>query len=145
MSELLRGNGDVTGLLAVVAVVGYMATAGLPWWVVVAVALLMAGFAAGRSGSPGKGSKSTVTPGGWDRGARSAETPGSWDGDARNAAAPGSWDRGARCTPAPASPREGAGITATPGPVSGPVRSSADAWSSAPPVTVKAGAACPDE
>ncbi|MFI6011190.1 hypothetical protein ACIBAG_20625 [Streptomyces sp. NPDC051243] len=45
----------MTVFLALVAVVGYMATAHLPWWVVAAVALLMAGFAAGRSGSPGRG------------------------------------------------------------------------------------------
>ncbi|MGW6907281.1 hypothetical protein [Streptomyces sp. NPDC054940] len=53
----------MTALLALVAVVGYMATAHLPWWVVVAVALLMAGFAAGRSGSPGKGTRTITTPG----------------------------------------------------------------------------------
>ncbi|WP_031481198.1 hypothetical protein [Streptomyces bicolor] len=45
----------MTAFLALVAVVGYMATAHLPWWVVVAVALLMAGFAAGRSWSPARG------------------------------------------------------------------------------------------
>lgn len=36
-------------LLAVMAVVGYMATAGLPWWAVVAVVVLTAGLA-GRTG-----------------------------------------------------------------------------------------------
>ncbi len=135
----------MTGLLALVAVVGYMATAGLPWWVVVAVALLMAGFAAGRSGSPGKGAKSTTAPGSWDRGARSTATPGGWDRDARSTATPGGWDRDARCIPAPSSPCEGAGIAPATGPVGEPVRSSADAWSTAPPVAVNAGAACPEE
>jgi hypothetical protein len=45
----------MTVFLALVAVVGYMATAHLPWWVVAAVALLMAGFATGRSWSPARG------------------------------------------------------------------------------------------
>lgn len=53
----------MTAFLALVAVVAFMATAGLPWWVVVAVALLMAGFAAGRSWSPGKGSKASAASG----------------------------------------------------------------------------------
>ncbi|MFG2555442.1 hypothetical protein [Streptomyces sp. NPDC048581] len=53
----------MTALLALVAVVGYMATAHLPWWVVVVVALLMAGFIVGRSGSPGRGTRTTMTPG----------------------------------------------------------------------------------
>ncbi|MBT2416412.1 hypothetical protein J7F01_18925 [Streptomyces sp. ISL-22] len=53
----------MTAFLAVVAVVAFMATAGLPWWVVAAVALLTAGFAAGRSWSPGKGSRN-ATPSG---------------------------------------------------------------------------------
>lgn len=52
----------MTALLALLAVVGYMATAHLPWWVVVAVSLLMAGFAAGRSGSPGRGARTTAAP-----------------------------------------------------------------------------------
>lgn len=50
----------MTAFLALVAVVAFMATAGLPWWVVAAVALLMAGFAAGRSWSPGKGSRTNA-------------------------------------------------------------------------------------
>lgn len=43
-----RGS-RVPALLAVMAVVGYMATAGLPWWAVVAVVVLTAGLA-GRTG-----------------------------------------------------------------------------------------------
>ncbi|MFB6637351.1 hypothetical protein ACFCYF_08850 [Streptomyces chartreusis] len=53
----------MVALLAVVAVVGYMAKAGLPWWVVAAVALLTAGFAAGVSGGPARGGRSTTAPG----------------------------------------------------------------------------------
>lgn len=40
---------NVPALLATMAVVGYMATAGLPWWAVVAVVVLTAGLA-GRNG-----------------------------------------------------------------------------------------------
>ncbi|QOV33947.1 hypothetical protein IM697_27665 [Streptomyces ferrugineus] len=50
----------MVAFLAVVAVVGYMAKAGLPWWVVAAVALLTAGFAAGVSGGPARGTRSTI-------------------------------------------------------------------------------------
>ncbi|EGX57316.1 hypothetical protein SZN_23516 [Streptomyces zinciresistens K42] len=50
-------------LLALVAVVGYMATAGLPWWVVAAVALLMAGFAGGMAWTPAR-ARSVTPPGG---------------------------------------------------------------------------------
>jgi hypothetical protein len=57
----------VVALLAVVAVVGYMAKAGLPWWVVAAVALLMAGFVAGASGGPARGARSTTLSGPADR------------------------------------------------------------------------------
>ncbi|MCL8012056.1 hypothetical protein [Streptomyces sp. AS02] len=57
----------MTVFLALVAVVGYMATAHLPWWVVVVVALLMAGFAAGRSWSPVRGARTTTTQGPTDR------------------------------------------------------------------------------
>lgn len=53
----------MVALLAVVAVVGYMAKAGLPWWVVATVALLTAGFAAGVSGSPSRGARSTTMSG----------------------------------------------------------------------------------
>ncbi|MFJ8630193.1 hypothetical protein [Streptomyces sp. NPDC093568] len=53
----------MVALLAVVAVVGYMAKAGLPWWVVAAVALLTAGFAAGVSGGPARGTRSAARPG----------------------------------------------------------------------------------
>ncbi|WP_432195036.1 hypothetical protein [Streptomyces sp. bgisy027] len=53
----------MVALLAVVAVVGYMAKAGLPWWVVAAVALLTAGFAAGVSGGPARSARSVTTPG----------------------------------------------------------------------------------
>ncbi|KMS76259.1 hypothetical protein ACM01_06000 [Streptomyces viridochromogenes] len=52
----------MTAFLALVAVVAFMATAGLPWWVVVAVTLLMAGFVAGTSWSPGKAARTTSTP-----------------------------------------------------------------------------------
>jgi hypothetical protein len=135
----------VTGLLAVVAVVGYMATAGLPWWVVVAVALLMAGFAAGRSGSPGKGARSPAAPGSWGGGPRSPAAPGSWDQGARNTVAPGSWGRDASGMAAPGSSSEGARFAATPDLVGEPVRTSTEAWSSATPVAVNVGAACPEE
>ncbi|MGW6731833.1 hypothetical protein [Streptomyces sp. NPDC055013] len=54
----------MTALLALAAVVAFMAKAGLPWWVVVAVALLMSGFGAGRSGGPWRGSRATPTSGG---------------------------------------------------------------------------------
>lgn len=60
----VRGEQDVTALLALAAVVAFMAKAGLPWWVVVAVALLMSGFGAGRSGGPWRGSRATPTSGG---------------------------------------------------------------------------------
>lgn len=40
---------NVPAVLATMAVVGYMATAGLPWWAVVAVVVLTAGLA-GRNG-----------------------------------------------------------------------------------------------
>ncbi|WP_406194216.1 hypothetical protein OG331_10110 [Streptomyces sp. NBC_01017] len=53
----------MTALLALAAVVAFMAKAGLPWWVVVAVALLMSGFGVGRSGGPGRGSRTTPTSG----------------------------------------------------------------------------------
>ncbi|MFF5476119.1 hypothetical protein ACFY5C_02015 [Streptomyces sp. NPDC012935] len=53
----------MTALLALAAVVAFMAKAGLPWWVVVAVALLMSGFGAGRSGSQGRGSRTSSTSG----------------------------------------------------------------------------------
>ncbi|MFC8088825.1 hypothetical protein [Streptomyces sp. NPDC057301] len=53
----------MTALLALAAVVAFMAKAGLPWWVVVAVALLMSGFGMGRSGGPGRGSRTTPTSG----------------------------------------------------------------------------------
>ncbi|MDF3142202.1 MULTISPECIES: hypothetical protein [unclassified Streptomyces] len=135
----------MTGLLAVVAVVGYMATAGLPWWVVVAVALLMAGFAAGRSGSPGKGARSTAAHGSWDKGARSTAASGSWERGARGTVASGSWDRDVSGVAAPGGSSEGAAFAVTPGPVGEPDRTSADAWSTAPPVAVNVGAACPDE
>ncbi|MFE7278219.1 hypothetical protein [Streptomyces sp. NPDC057623] len=49
----------MTAFLALVAVVAFMAKAGLPWWVVVSVTLLMAGFVAGMSWSPGKGARNT--------------------------------------------------------------------------------------
>jgi len=45
----------VVALLALVAVVAFMATAGLPWWVVALVTVLMAGFVGGMSWSPGRG------------------------------------------------------------------------------------------
>ncbi|MEY9996198.1 hypothetical protein ABIE67_008230 [Streptomyces sp. V4I8] len=51
----------MTAFLALVAVVAFMAKAGLPWWVVVAVTLLMAGFVAGMSWSPGRGGRTTST------------------------------------------------------------------------------------
>ncbi|WP_328420726.1 hypothetical protein [Streptomyces sp. NBC_00443] len=51
----------MTALLALAAVVAFMAKAGLPWWVVVAVALLMSGFGVGRSGGPGRCSRATPT------------------------------------------------------------------------------------
>ena len=54
----------MTALLALAAVVAFMAKAGLPWWVVVAVALLMSGFGAGRSGGPWRGSRANPTSGG---------------------------------------------------------------------------------
>ncbi|MGC9541881.1 hypothetical protein [Streptomyces sp. UG1] len=50
----------MVAFLAVVAVVGYMAKAGLPWWVVAVVALLTAGFAAGVSGGPARGTRNTT-------------------------------------------------------------------------------------
>ncbi len=53
------GDQDVTAFLALVAVVAFMAKAGLPWWVVAAVTLLMAGFVAGMSWSPGRCARST--------------------------------------------------------------------------------------
>ncbi|WP_369274857.1 hypothetical protein AB5J55_37310 [Streptomyces sp. R11] len=53
----------MTALLALAAVVAFMAKAGLPWWVVAAVALLMSGFGAGRSGGPWRGSRATSTSG----------------------------------------------------------------------------------
>ena len=52
----------MTAFLALVAVVAFMAKAGLPWWVVVAVTLLMAGFVAGMSWSPGRSARNTSTP-----------------------------------------------------------------------------------
>ncbi|MDC0767273.1 hypothetical protein [Streptomyces sp. HD] len=52
----------MTAFLALVAVVAFMAKAGLPWWVVVAVALLMAGFVAGSRG-PGRNTRSSAAPG----------------------------------------------------------------------------------
>ncbi|MFJ7016988.1 hypothetical protein ACIQUW_01385 [Streptomyces sp. NPDC101117] len=45
----------MVALLALVAVVAFMATAGLPWWVVALVTVLMAGFVGGMSWSPGRG------------------------------------------------------------------------------------------
>ncbi|NUP15685.1 MAG: hypothetical protein HOZ81_06240 [Streptomyces sp.] len=51
----------MTAFLALVAVVAFMAKAGLPWWVVVAVALLMAGFVAGSRG-PGRSTRTTAAP-----------------------------------------------------------------------------------
>ncbi|WP_208614882.1 hypothetical protein [Streptomyces caeruleatus] len=51
----------MTAFLALVAVVAFMAKAGLPWWVVVAVTLLMAGFVAGMSWSPGRSARNTPT------------------------------------------------------------------------------------
>lgn len=53
----------MTGFLSVVAVVAFMASAGLPWWVVAVVALLTAGFAGGRCWSPGRGARSTPASG----------------------------------------------------------------------------------
>ncbi|MFF7159826.1 hypothetical protein ACFZBP_00250 [Streptomyces sp. NPDC008086] len=49
----------MTAFLALVAVVAFMAKAGLPWWVVVAVTVLMAGFVAGMSWSPGRSARNT--------------------------------------------------------------------------------------
>lgn len=57
----------MVALLAVVAVVGYMAKAGLPWWVVAMVALLTAGFAAGVNGSPTRGTRNPTTSGAADQ------------------------------------------------------------------------------
>ncbi|MEU6528946.1 hypothetical protein ABZ869_07120 [Streptomyces sp. NPDC046928] len=45
----------MVALLALMAVVAFMATAGLPWWVVALVTVLMAGFVGGMSWSPGRG------------------------------------------------------------------------------------------
>ncbi|MFC5212688.1 hypothetical protein [Streptomyces coerulescens] len=86
----------MVALLAVVAVVGYMAKAGLPWWVVAAVALLTAGFAAGVSGGPGRGARSTtvgqpIAPPPDDRDAADPPIAANVGG-----AAPDGWD-----TPAP--------------------------------------------
>ncbi|MFH0522209.1 hypothetical protein ACHBTE_34250 [Streptomyces sp. M41] len=53
----------MSAFLSVVAVVAFTATAGLPWWVVAAVALLIAGFAAGRCWSPGRGARNASAPG----------------------------------------------------------------------------------
>ncbi|MET9835742.1 hypothetical protein ABZ078_42165 [Streptomyces sp. NPDC006385] len=53
----------MSAFLSVVAVVAFTATAGLPWWVVAVVALLMAGFAAGRCWSPGRGARNAPAPG----------------------------------------------------------------------------------
>ncbi len=50
----------MTAFLALVAVVAFMATAGLPWWVVAAVTLLMVGFVAGTSWNPGRGTRNTA-------------------------------------------------------------------------------------
>ncbi|WP_338904922.1 hypothetical protein [Streptomyces nigra] len=44
----------MVALLALVAVVAYMAKAGLPWWVVALVTVLMAGFVGGMSWSPNR-------------------------------------------------------------------------------------------
>ncbi|MCF1593674.1 hypothetical protein [Streptomyces muensis] len=49
----------MTAFLALVAVVAFMAKAGLPWWVVATVTLLMAGFVAGMSWNPGRSGRST--------------------------------------------------------------------------------------
>lgn len=51
----------MTAFLALVAVVAFTANAGLPWWVVAAVTLLMAGFVGGMSWSPGRGGKTAST------------------------------------------------------------------------------------
>lgn len=53
----------MTAFLALVAVVAFMAKAGLPWWVVAAVTLLMAGFVAGTSWSPAKAARTASAPG----------------------------------------------------------------------------------
>ncbi|MFE5812126.1 hypothetical protein [Streptomyces sp. NPDC056479] len=85
-------------LLAVVAVVGYMAKAGLPWWVVAAVALLTAGFAAGVSGGPARGARSTTAPAPADQLTISspddapASSPISVHAGATDASGPDGWD-----------------------------------------------------
>ncbi|MFE5189986.1 hypothetical protein [Streptomyces sp. NPDC056628] len=53
----------MVALLALVAVVAFMATAGLPWWVVALVTMLMAGFVGGMSWSPGRGRHGSVPRG----------------------------------------------------------------------------------
>ncbi|MFE9021209.1 hypothetical protein ACFYNL_21965 [Streptomyces sp. NPDC007808] len=53
----------MSAFLSVVAVIAFTATAGLPWWVVAAVTLLIAGFAAGRGWSPGRCAKHTSASG----------------------------------------------------------------------------------
>ncbi|KAB2975955.1 hypothetical protein F8R89_30560 [Streptomyces sp. SS1-1] len=45
----------MVALLALMAVVAFAATAGLPWWVVALVTVLLAGFVGGMSWSPGRG------------------------------------------------------------------------------------------
>ncbi|MFG1664888.1 hypothetical protein [Streptomyces sp. Y7] len=85
----------MVAFLAVVAVVGYMAKAGLPWWVVAAVALLTAGFAAGVSGGPARGARSTTSgPAGRQAGPAPADRETADSPVAVNvgAAAPDGWD-----------------------------------------------------
>ena len=53
----------MVALLALVAVVAYMAKAGLPWWVVALVTVLMAGFVGGMSWSPNRGPRGIAARG----------------------------------------------------------------------------------